>query len=77
MSALAKHKRTLNRERQRRQRDRDRRHIKCYLFEVDDFALADALICSQRLTEEQTERRALVQRAIRDILNDFIDRWRN
>jgi hypothetical protein len=71
-----KRKRALNCERQRRQRDRENRGRKCYLLEVDDVALAEALIASGRRTEEETQRRVLVHSAVIEIINDFIERWR-
>jgi hypothetical protein len=57
MGIADQRKRKLNCERQRRQRDRDRLGLECYLLQVDDIALAEALIQSGRLSEEETQRR--------------------
>ena len=62
------------RQRMRRQRARRRQGMATYKVEVPEFALVDALIAAERLSERDLSR-AAVERAISQLLADWSKRW--
>jgi hypothetical protein len=63
--------------RQRRTRQRHRSGLASYRVDIHEARFATALINSRRLTAEETARRPLVERALADLGEDFILRWRD
>jgi hypothetical protein len=62
--------------RKRRWKARQRRGEAVYAVIADELALAHALIKSERLTEAETARRDLVERALAALVADFAAQWR-
>lgn len=63
--------------RARRWRWRRRNGLVPRRIDVDEHALAEALIASGRLTESEALRPDLVERELAALVADFISRWRN
>jgi hypothetical protein len=63
--------------RARRKRWRRRHGLVPYRIDVDEIALAEALILSTRLTEAEALRPDLVARELQSLVNDFISTWRH
>jgi hypothetical protein len=61
--------------RQARTRERQRLGLVSYSIDVHEHRFAAALINSKRLSPEETARKALVVRALADLVEDFIARW--
>ncbi|MET4698980.1 hypothetical protein ABIE65_002010 [Constrictibacter sp. MBR-5] len=61
-----------NAERQARHRMRDALGLVCIRIEVDEFALADFLVSTGRLTEAEVLRPALVAQAVADLVAQAI-----
>jgi hypothetical protein len=59
-------------ERQRRFRQRQALGLRCFPIELPEFALADALIESGRLTEAESADPAAVARAVERLVGEFI-----
>jgi hypothetical protein len=63
--------------RARRWRWRRRNGLVPRRIDVDEHALAEALIASGRLTESEALRPELLERELAALVADFISRWRN
>jgi hypothetical protein len=63
--------------RQRRKRWRRRHGFVPRTIDVDEHALAEALILSGRLTEAEALRPSLIERELSALVADFIARWRH
>jgi len=63
--------------RARRMRWRRRHGLSPHPIDVDEHALAEALILSGRLTEAEALRPELVRRELAALVADFICRWRH
>jgi hypothetical protein len=63
--------------RARRSRWRRRNGLVPRRIDVDEHALAEALIASGRLTEGEALQPDLVERELAALVADFISRWRN
>jgi hypothetical protein len=63
-------------QRWRRWKARHKRGRILVKVEVDDHAVAQALINSRRLSETETQRRELVERALAEVIADWATRWR-
>jgi hypothetical protein len=63
--------------RARRARWRRRHGLVPRRINVDEHALAEALILSGRLTEQQALRPELIERELAALVADFIGRWRH
>src|SRR5262245_12065377 len=61
--------------RQSRIRERQRRGLVSYRIDIHEHHFAAALINSKRLTSEETARKPLVERALANLVEDFIARW--
>jgi hypothetical protein len=61
--------------RQRRCRTRRRQGTVVLHVEAHEFRLVDALITAGRLTEDESQRRPLVEKAAAALLDDFTQRW--
>jgi hypothetical protein len=62
--------------RQHRCRARRRRGVAVLRIEVDEFRLVDALLASNRISENESRRRSLVEKATGRLLEDVISRWK-
>jgi hypothetical protein len=65
----------INAARQRRKYERKRAGLICLRIEAHEHTLAQALLNSGRLTADGALRRALLERAAGEILEDFVQRW--
>ena len=63
--------------RARRSRWRRRNGLVPRTIDVDEHALAEALILSGRLTEQEALRPELIERELSALVADFISRWRH
>lgn len=63
--------------RARRHRWRRRNGLSPRIVDVNEHALAEALILSSRLSETEALRPELVERELSALIADFIARWRN
>jgi hypothetical protein len=61
--------------RQHRCRARRRRGLAVLRIEVNEFDLIDSLIAANRLSEDESRRRPLVEKATGKLLEDVISRW--
>jgi hypothetical protein len=61
--------------RQRKCRARRRQGTVVLHVEAHEFRLVDALITAGRLTEDESQRRGLVEKAAAALLEDFAQRW--
>jgi hypothetical protein len=64
-------------ERARRKRWRRRNGLAPWTVNVDENALAEALIATGRLTEAESARPELIERELSALIADFILRWRH
>jgi hypothetical protein len=63
--------------RARRSRWRRRNGLVPRTIDVDEHALAEALIASGRLTEQEALQPVLIERELSALVADFISRWRH
>jgi hypothetical protein len=63
--------------RQRRARERRARGVICLRVEVSEHDVANALIASGRLSEDEALRRSLAEREVAEVLNEWCERWRD
>jgi hypothetical protein len=61
--------------RMRALRRRRRQGLAQFKIEIDENALAEAFIASQRLLPEETQRQALLEREIGRLVGDYVERW--
>jgi hypothetical protein len=61
--------------RQRRTRERQRQGLASYRIDIHEVRFAQALINAGRLTDEETARRALVERELERLIEDWSERW--
>jgi hypothetical protein len=61
--------------RQRKCRARRKQGTVVLHVEVHEFRLVDALITAGRLSESESQRRAMVEKAAAALLEDFAQRW--
>ena len=65
-----------SRERTRRSRQRKRRGVISVRLDVPEVETIEALIASERLTEQQALDRHLVERELAIVLADWAKRWK-
>ena len=62
-------------QRQHRCRARRRQGVAVLRIEANEFRLIDALLALNRITEAESQRRGLVEKATAKLLDDVIARW--